>query len=45
MRYEIPAGRDAAKAFWRTDVLREGRMRVKWPVFAALRRGKLEMSF
>jgi site-specific recombinase XerD len=30
LRHELPAGRDAAKAFWKTDVLREGREREKW---------------
>jgi hypothetical protein len=30
LRHEFPAGREAAKAFWRTEVLREGREREKW---------------
>jgi integron integrase len=29
-RRELPAGRDAAKAFWRSEVTREGREREKW---------------
>jgi hypothetical protein len=29
LRSELSAGREAAKAFWRTEVLREGRERVK----------------
>ena len=41
LRYAMEAGREAAKAFWRSEVTREGREREKWPVFAALRRGKL----
>ncbi|BCX48695.1 hypothetical protein HAHE_26030 [Haloferula helveola] len=30
LRNELDAGRDAAKAFWRTEVLREGRPREQW---------------
>jgi integron integrase len=30
LRYELEAGREAAKQFWKTDVLREGRKREKW---------------
>ncbi len=29
-RHELPAGREAAKAFWRSEVTREGREREKW---------------
>jgi hypothetical protein len=29
-RRELPAGREAAKAFWRSEVTREGREREKW---------------
>jgi hypothetical protein len=30
MRQELPAGREAAKAFWRSEVTPEGREREKW---------------
>ena len=30
LRHELPAGREAAKAFWRSEVTREGREREKW---------------
>ena len=30
MRHELEAGREAAKAFWKTEVLREDRERKKW---------------
>lgn len=30
MRHELEAGRDAAKVFWKTEVLREDRERKKW---------------
>ena len=30
LRHELPAGRDAAKAFWATDVVREDRPREEW---------------
>ncbi len=30
LRHELPAGREAAKAFWTTDVLREDRPREEW---------------
>jgi site-specific recombinase XerD len=30
MRHEMVAGRESAKHFWRTEVLREGREREKW---------------
>lgn len=30
LRYELPAGRDAAKAFWRCEVLGEGKHREPW---------------
>jgi len=30
LRYELAAGRDAAKAFWRTEVVREDRPRESW---------------
>lgn len=30
LRHELPAGRDAAKVFWTTDVLREDRPREEW---------------
>jgi len=30
LRHELPAGRDAARAFWRHEVLREGRPREPW---------------
>lgn len=30
LRLELPAGREAAKAFWRSEVTREGREREKW---------------
>jgi hypothetical protein len=30
LRHELEAGREAAKAFWRSEVLREGREREKW---------------
>ena len=40
LRYELQAGRDAAKAFWRSEVLREGCVREEWQIVqwgAALR--------
>ena len=40
LRYELPAGREAAKVFWKTDVLREQRPREEWPGVVALCRGK-----
>lgn len=30
LRHELAAGRDAAKVFWKTEVIREGREREKW---------------
>jgi hypothetical protein len=30
LRHELEAGREAAKAFWKSDVKREGREREKW---------------
>ena len=30
LRHELEAGREAAKAFWKSDVKREGRKREKW---------------
>ncbi len=30
LRHELVAGREAAKAFWKTEVTREGREREKW---------------
>lgn len=30
LRHDLPAGREAAKAFWTTDVLREDRPREEW---------------
>ena len=30
LRNEFPAGRDAARAFWKSEVIREGREREKW---------------
>ena len=30
LRNELPAGRDAARVFWKSEVLREGREREKW---------------
>ncbi len=30
LRYELPAGRGAAKVFWKSEVIREGREREKW---------------
>jgi integron integrase len=30
LRHELPAGREAAKAFWKNEVLREGRDRELW---------------
>ena len=30
LRHDLEAGRDAAKAFWRQEVLREGRVREDW---------------
>ena len=30
LRHELPAGRDAARAFWRSEVIREDREREKW---------------
>jgi len=30
LRNELPAGRDAARAFWKSEVIREGREREKW---------------
>jgi hypothetical protein len=30
LRHELAAGRDAAKAFWKSEVLRDGREREKW---------------
>jgi integron integrase len=30
LRHELEAGRDAAKLFWKTEVIREGREREKW---------------
>jgi hypothetical protein len=30
LRHELPAGREAAQAFWRDEALREGRKREKW---------------
>ena len=30
LRHEMAAGRDAAKAFWKLEVTREGREREKW---------------
>ena len=30
LRHELEAGREAARAFWREEVLREGRVREKW---------------
>ena len=30
LRHELPAGREAAKAFWKTEVTREDREREKW---------------
>jgi len=30
LRHELPAGREAARAFWRHEVLREGRQREPW---------------
>lgn len=30
LRHELPAGREAARAFWRGEVLAEGRPREPW---------------
>ena len=30
LRHELPAGREAAKVFWKSEVIREGREREKW---------------
>ena len=30
LRYELPACREAAKVFWKSEVIREGREREKW---------------
>ena len=30
LRSELPAGRDAAQVFWRSEVIREDREREKW---------------
>jgi len=30
LRHELPAGREAAKVFWKTEVTREGRERETW---------------
>ena len=30
LRHELEAGREAAKVFWKTEVIREGREREKW---------------
>ena len=30
LRHELEGGREAAKQFWKADVLREGRERAKW---------------
>ena len=30
LRHELEAGREAARVFWREEVLREGRKREKW---------------
>jgi integrase len=30
LRYELAAGREAAKVFWKTEVIRDGREREKW---------------
>ena len=30
LRYELPAGREAAKRFWKEEVKREGREREAW---------------
>jgi hypothetical protein len=32
LRHELEAGREAAKAYWRTEVLREGCTREPWQV-------------
>lgn len=45
LRRELPADREAAKSFWKNEVIREDRPREDWPGFAALRRGKRGMKF
>ena len=30
LRHELPAGRDAVRGFWRTEVQREGTVREDW---------------
>ena len=32
LRHDLEAGRDSAKIFWRTEVLREDRPREKWQI-------------
>jgi hypothetical protein len=32
LRHELAAGRDAAKVFWRSEVLREGSKRENWQI-------------
>ena len=44
LRHELPAGREAAKAFWKSEVIREDREREKWPGVVALCRGKLRLE-
>ena len=40
MRHEMVAGRESARHFWKTEVIREGREREKWSGVVALCRDK-----
>jgi hypothetical protein len=44
LRHDLEAGRDAAKIFWRTEVLREDRPREKWQIeqWADATRGRID---
>jgi hypothetical protein len=43
MRHELEAGRESAKIFWRTEVLREDRQREKWSRKAAPRDHRVKL--
>ena len=45
LRHEMEAGRDAAKAFWRTEVLREGVTRESWQLDQWSRKGLCPTRF